>query len=121
MTFHQVNQDGAGPLTAAVDPTSRGTDPAAFQTAQVTQNVLGIGVGGYNHRIPSKGPDASGHDLLGLRRWRKQRLHRPSPGQRSSGSFRRLPSFHSERSGQEASHRVQPWHAPCGPGRLGQA
>lgn len=45
MTFHQVNQDVAGPLTAAVDPTSRGTDPAAFQTAQVTQNVLGIGVG----------------------------------------------------------------------------
>lgn len=46
MTFHQVNQDGAGPLTAAVDPTSGGTDPAAFQTAQVTQNVPGIGVGG---------------------------------------------------------------------------
>ncbi|OCK82577.1 hypothetical protein K432DRAFT_380323 [Lepidopterella palustris CBS 459.81] len=46
MTFHQVNQDGAGPLTAAVDPTSGGTDPAAFQTAQVTQNVPGIGIGG---------------------------------------------------------------------------
>ncbi|KAF2816831.1 Gas2, regulated by Bmp1 MAP kinase cascade [Mytilinidion resinicola] len=46
MTFHQVNQDGAGPLTAAVDPTSGGTDPTAFQTAQVSQNVPGIGIGG---------------------------------------------------------------------------
>jgi hypothetical protein len=46
MTFHQVNQDGAGPLTAQVDATSGGTDPAAFQDAQVTQNVPGIGVGG---------------------------------------------------------------------------
>ncbi|TVY93225.1 hypothetical protein LAWI1_G001999 [Lachnellula willkommii] len=46
MTFHQVNQDGAGPLTAMVDPTSGGTDPSAFKTAQVTQNVPGIGIGG---------------------------------------------------------------------------
>jgi Egh16-like virulence factor len=46
MTFHQVNQDGAGPLTAAVDPTSGGTDPTAFQSAQVTQNVPGLGIGG---------------------------------------------------------------------------
>lgn len=46
MTFHQVNQDGAGPLTAAVDGTSGGTDPAAFKTAQVTTNVPGIGIGG---------------------------------------------------------------------------
>jgi hypothetical protein len=46
MTYHQVNQDGAGPLTADVDPTSGGTDPAAFQKAQVTQNVPGSGVGG---------------------------------------------------------------------------
>jgi hypothetical protein len=46
MTFHQVNQDGAGPLTAQVDATSGGTDPAAFQDAQVTQNVPGIGIGG---------------------------------------------------------------------------
>jgi hypothetical protein len=46
MTFHQVNQDGAGPLTAMIDATSGGTDPAAFQTAQVTQNVPGIGIGG---------------------------------------------------------------------------
>lgn len=46
MTFHQVNQDGAGPLTAQIDATSGGTDPAAFQDAQVTQNVPGIGIGG---------------------------------------------------------------------------
>jgi hypothetical protein len=46
MTFHQVNQDGAGPLTAAVDGTSGGTDASAFKTAEVTQNVPGIGVGG---------------------------------------------------------------------------
>lgn len=46
MTFHQVNQDGAGPLTASIDATSGGTDPAAFQDAKVTQNVPGIGIGG---------------------------------------------------------------------------
>ncbi|KAF7874073.1 hypothetical protein EAF04_002745 [Stromatinia cepivora] len=46
MTFHQVNQDGAGPLTAMVDATSGGTDPAAFKSAAVTQNVPGIGIGG---------------------------------------------------------------------------
>ena len=42
----QVNQDGAGPLTAAVDSTSGGTDPDAFEDAQVTQDVPGIGIGG---------------------------------------------------------------------------
>jgi len=46
MTFHQVNQDGAGPLTAQIDATSGGTDPAAFKDAKVTQNVPGIGIGG---------------------------------------------------------------------------
>ncbi|KAK1980744.1 hypothetical protein LZ30DRAFT_594168 [Colletotrichum cereale] len=46
MTFHQINQDGAGPLTAAIDATSGGTDPSAFKDAQVTQNVPGIGFGG---------------------------------------------------------------------------
>ncbi|KAJ4423647.1 1,3-beta-glucanosyltransferase [Gnomoniopsis sp. IMI 355080] len=46
MMFHQVNQDGAGPLTADIDATSGGTDPTAFKTAQVTQNVPGIGIGG---------------------------------------------------------------------------
>jgi len=46
MNFHQINQDGAGPLTAAIDPTSGGTDPAAFKNAAVTQNVPGLGIGG---------------------------------------------------------------------------
>ncbi|KZL83319.1 mas3 protein [Colletotrichum incanum] len=46
MTFHQVNQDGAGPLTADIDGTSGGTDPNAFKPAEVTQNVPGIGIGG---------------------------------------------------------------------------
>ncbi|TQS33875.1 hypothetical protein Golomagni_05766, partial [Golovinomyces magnicellulatus] len=46
MTFHQVNQDGAGPLKAMVDGTSGGTDPGAFKQAAVTQNVPGIGIGG---------------------------------------------------------------------------
>ncbi|KAI1497728.1 hypothetical protein F5X99DRAFT_355674 [Biscogniauxia marginata] len=46
MTFRQINQDGAGPLEAAVDGTSGGTDPDAFQTAEVTQDVPGVGFGG---------------------------------------------------------------------------
>jgi hypothetical protein len=36
MSFHQVNQDGAGPLTAMVDPTSGGSDVSAFQTGKVS-------------------------------------------------------------------------------------
>jgi hypothetical protein len=35
MTFHQVNQDGAGPLAAMVDPTSGGTDVSAFKTGKL--------------------------------------------------------------------------------------
>lgn len=42
----QINQDGAGPLQASVDGTSGGTDEAAFQTAEVTQDVPGFGVQG---------------------------------------------------------------------------
>ncbi|KAK0647448.1 hypothetical protein DIS24_g7715 [Lasiodiplodia hormozganensis] len=45
VTYHQVNQDGAGPLTADIDPTSGGTDPTAFQKAAVTQDVPGIALG----------------------------------------------------------------------------
>ena len=45
MNFHQINQDGAGPLTATVDSTSGGSDPAAFKPAEVTQNVPGIAAG----------------------------------------------------------------------------
>ncbi|KAK4032694.1 hypothetical protein C8A01DRAFT_20265 [Parachaetomium inaequale] len=43
MVFHQ---DGAGPLDAAVDGTSGGTDEAAFQRASVTQDVPGLGFQG---------------------------------------------------------------------------
>ncbi|RYP75496.1 hypothetical protein DL771_002381 [Monosporascus sp. 5C6A] len=46
MTFRQINQDGAGPMEAAIDPTSGGTDPDAFQTAEVTQDVPGLGIQG---------------------------------------------------------------------------
>ncbi|KAF3762947.1 hypothetical protein M406DRAFT_294734 [Cryphonectria parasitica EP155] len=46
MTFHQVNQDGAGPLTAQIDATSGGQDASAFQDAQVSTNVPGLGIGG---------------------------------------------------------------------------
>ncbi|EKD12544.1 uncharacterized protein L3040_004082 [Drepanopeziza brunnea f. sp. 'multigermtubi'] len=46
MTIHQVNQDGAGPFSAMVDPTSGGTDAAAFKPATMPQNVPGIGIAG---------------------------------------------------------------------------
>lgn len=46
MTFRQINQDGAGPFTADVDGTSGGTDEAAFQPAEVTKDVPGLGVQG---------------------------------------------------------------------------
>lgn len=41
----QINQDGAGPLEAMVDGTSGGTDMAAFQEAQVTEDVPGFVAG----------------------------------------------------------------------------
>jgi hypothetical protein len=46
MTFRQINQDGAGPLTADVDGTSGGTKEEAFQSAEVTQDVPGFGFQG---------------------------------------------------------------------------
>ena len=46
MTFHQVNQDGAGPLTASIDATSGGQDASAFQSAQMVKDVPGAGIGG---------------------------------------------------------------------------
>ncbi|ORY68474.1 uncharacterized protein BCR38DRAFT_335820 [Pseudomassariella vexata] len=46
MQFRQINQDGAGPLEAAVDGTSGGTDAAAFKEAEVTQDVPGLGIQG---------------------------------------------------------------------------
>ncbi|KYK58479.1 cell surface protein [Drechmeria coniospora] len=44
--YRQVNQDGAGPLTAAIDPSSGGYDGKAFQSASIVQNMPGLGVGG---------------------------------------------------------------------------
>jgi hypothetical protein len=41
LVYHQINQDGAGPLTADIDGTSGGKDVAAFKSAQVTTNVPG--------------------------------------------------------------------------------
>ncbi|ATY62628.1 cell surface (Mas1) [Cordyceps militaris] len=46
LVYRQINQDGAGPLTAAVDGTSGGTDASAFQQAEVTKDVPGLGIGG---------------------------------------------------------------------------
>ncbi|KAH6895698.1 hypothetical protein B0T10DRAFT_224058 [Thelonectria olida] len=46
LKYRQINQDGAGPLSAAIDGTSGGSDPDAFQTAEVTQDVPGLGFGG---------------------------------------------------------------------------
>ncbi|KAK9435665.1 cell surface protein (Mas1) [Metarhizium brunneum] len=46
MVFRQINQDGAGPLSASIDATSGGTKAESFQNAEVTQNVPGLGFGG---------------------------------------------------------------------------
>ncbi|KAJ4263335.1 hypothetical protein NW762_006153 [Fusarium torreyae] len=46
MTYRQINQDGAGPMTADIDGTSGGTDPDAFRSAKVTQDVPGLGIQG---------------------------------------------------------------------------
>ncbi|KAG5990649.1 hypothetical protein E4U43_004224 [Claviceps pusilla] len=46
LIYRQINQDGAGPMTAAIDCTSGGSDPKAFQTAQIVQDVPGSGISG---------------------------------------------------------------------------
>ncbi|TLS27329.1 hypothetical protein PpBr36_04689 [Pyricularia pennisetigena] len=46
IVFHQVNQDGAGPLTADIDSTSGGQEPSAFEKAKITTNVPGLGIAG---------------------------------------------------------------------------
>ncbi|KAG5928980.1 hypothetical protein E4U53_002546 [Claviceps sorghi] len=46
LVYYQVNQDGAGPMTAAIDCTSGGTDPKAFQSAKVVKDVSGSGITG---------------------------------------------------------------------------
>lgn len=42
----QINQDGAGPLTAAIDGTSGGKDAAAFKSASMPLNMPGVGISG---------------------------------------------------------------------------
>lgn len=44
MVYRQVNQDGAGPLSAAIDYTSGGKDYQAFQGANVVTNAPGLGL-----------------------------------------------------------------------------
>ncbi|KAJ0158663.1 hypothetical protein CTA2_11113 [Colletotrichum tanaceti] len=46
MTFRQINQDGAGPLTADVDGTSGGTKESAMRKAKVVTDVPGLGIQG---------------------------------------------------------------------------
>ncbi|KAJ6782001.1 hypothetical protein PWT90_01288 [Aphanocladium album] len=46
MVYRQINQDGAGPLTASIDATSGGKDASAFQQAEVVQDVPGLGIQG---------------------------------------------------------------------------
>ncbi|KAG8417613.1 hypothetical protein J3458_005107 [Metarhizium acridum] len=46
LVYRQINQDGAGPMTAAVDCSSGGKDPKAFQSARVVRDVPGAGVSG---------------------------------------------------------------------------
>ncbi|KAH8842857.1 hypothetical protein MCOR27_000065 [Pyricularia oryzae] len=46
MTFRQINQDGAGPMSADVDGTSGGTKADAFQQAEVVKDVPGLGIQG---------------------------------------------------------------------------
>ncbi|KAI9158229.1 hypothetical protein HJFPF1_06220 [Paramyrothecium foliicola] len=45
LVYRQINQDGAGPLSADVDGKSGGTDANAFQSAEVTSNVPGLAAG----------------------------------------------------------------------------
>ncbi|KAG5655683.1 hypothetical protein KAF25_009182 [Fusarium avenaceum] len=42
LIYHQVNEDGAGPLLVDIDFTSGGTDPSAFKSASVVQNIAGV-------------------------------------------------------------------------------
>ncbi|ATY67151.1 cell surface (Mas1) [Cordyceps militaris] len=46
LIYRQINQDGAGPLTAAVDATSGGKDGAAFKSATLPLNMPGVGISG---------------------------------------------------------------------------
>ncbi|KAJ4152760.1 hypothetical protein LMH87_009280 [Akanthomyces muscarius] len=46
LIYRQINQDGAGPLTAAIDGTSGGKDAAAFKSASMPLNMPGVGISG---------------------------------------------------------------------------
>ncbi|KAJ6783019.1 hypothetical protein PWT90_01841 [Aphanocladium album] len=46
LVYRQINQDGAGPLTAAIDASSGGKDAAAFKSATLPQNMPGSGISG---------------------------------------------------------------------------
>lgn len=46
LVYRQINQDGAGPMTAAIDGTSGGSDPKAFQSARILRDVPGSGISG---------------------------------------------------------------------------
>ncbi|KAK9437198.1 hypothetical protein VB005_08181 [Metarhizium brunneum] len=41
LIYHQINEDGAGPLDAAIDCTSGGSDASAFQPASVIRDIPG--------------------------------------------------------------------------------
>lgn len=45
LTISQINQDGAGPLEAMIDGTSGGTEMAAFEEAEVVDDVPGFVAG----------------------------------------------------------------------------
>ncbi|KAG5970660.1 hypothetical protein E4U55_001519 [Claviceps digitariae] len=46
LVYRQINQDGAGPMTAAIDGSSGGTDAKAFQSAKILKDVPGSGLTG---------------------------------------------------------------------------
>lgn len=138
VTYHQINQDGAGPLTADVDATSGGTDPAAFKKAEVTQNVPGVALGlsaTTTTAFPVKvqmpqGMTCSG-SVGGASNVCIARLRNNTPAGKhhfhvttqsfipltplAPRSLRWLRCFHPEPCRQEARHRVQPPQAPLRP------
>jgi len=111
MTFHQINQDGAGPLTAQIDATSGGKDPAAFKEAEVTQNVPGIGIGGLSaasvQDFPVKVQMPAGMTCTGSAGGANNVCSR--------WSIRWLCCFCPVWCCQEACCRIQPPQAPHGP------
>ncbi|KAG5925040.1 hypothetical protein E4U42_004491 [Claviceps africana] len=56
LVYWQVNQDGAGPMTAAIDCTSGGTDAKAFQSAKVLKDVAGSGITGLSFATNTEYP-----------------------------------------------------------------